>query len=191
MTMHAFIFAETDVELWGLSTRRRLERILKKLGVECWIGRPVAPAGDSILLLRGDYLYDERLVQSMTKRHGTVLQIATEAGKRSIAAHVAAEDGPAVRDLLDGKKGAEDFPSLSFETPQTLSGHYQMKLRKIDSPYLLPISEENKRQLEKRLFSGSYKGVTDLVTKWVWPRPRDGRPGCAFAGGSRPTRSPR
>jgi hypothetical protein len=46
-----------------------------------------------------------------------------------------------------------------------------MKLRKIDPPYLLPITEENKEKLEKRLFSGSYKGVTDLVTKWIWPWP--------------------
>src|SRR6185295_9499511 len=25
--------------------------------------------------------------------------------------------------------------------------------------------------LERHLFDGSYKGITDLVTKWVWPAP--------------------
>mgnify|MGYP001820108649 FL=1 len=46
-----------------------------------------------------------------------------------------------------------------------------MELRKFDVPYLLPISDNNRRTLEKRLFDGSYKGVTDLVTKWLWPTP--------------------
>ena len=37
--------------------------------------------------------------------------------------------------------------------------------------YVLPISEENRRTLESELFTRSYKGVTDLVTKWLWPVP--------------------
>jgi phosphatidylglycerophosphate synthase len=74
-------------------------------------------------------------------------------------------------DFLLGKAGCGNLPSLSFETPQTLVGTYFKKLRKIDPPYLLPVSESNQRKLEQRLFSGSYKGVTDLVTKWLWPKP--------------------
>jgi phosphatidylglycerophosphate synthase len=35
----------------------------------------------------------------------------------------------------------------------------------------LPVTPENKPNLERRLFDASYKGVTDLVTKWVWPHP--------------------
>jgi len=172
MTVHALIFAETPVQLWGLSSRQRLERILKKMNIDSWLDHPAAAsAGDSILLLRGDYLYDERLIQNLTQKPGTVLQIATKGGEKAIAAHVAAHDALFVRDFLDGNRSCENLPSLSFETPQTLVATYQKKLRKFDPPYLLPITEENKRKLEQRLFSGSYKGVTDLVTKWLWPRP--------------------
>ncbi|MGB4598393.1 MAG: CDP-alcohol phosphatidyltransferase family protein [Trichlorobacter sp.] len=60
---------------------------------------------------------------------------------------------------------------MTFETPLTLGSTYLKELRKIDPPYLLPITQENKLRLEQRLFAGSYKGVTDLVTKWLWPRP--------------------
>lgn len=172
MTVHALIFAETPVRLWGLSSRQRLERILKKMNIDSRLDHPAAiPDGDSILLLRGDYLYDERLIQNLIQKPGTVLQIVTEEGKRAVAAHVAAQDALSVRDLLDGGAGGETSLSLSFETPQTLVSTYQKKLRKIESPYLLPITEENREKLEKRLFSGSYKGVTDLVTKWIWPWP--------------------
>lgn len=172
MTVHALLFAETPIKLWGLSSRQRLERILKKLDIQSWLDNPAAaPRGDSILLLRGDYLYDERLIQNLIQKPGTVLQTATGGENRAVAAHVAATDAALVRDVLEGKSDSGKLPSLSFETPQTLGGTYLKRLRKIDPPYLLPISEADSRRLEQRLFSGSYKGVTDLVTKWLWPRP--------------------
>ncbi|MBW1645989.1 MAG: CDP-alcohol phosphatidyltransferase family protein, partial [Deltaproteobacteria bacterium] len=52
-----------------------------------------------------------------------------------------------------------------------LASKYLLQLRKLDQPFVLPITTQNRRQLEKLLFSWSYKGVTDLVTKWVWPAP--------------------
>jgi len=172
MTIHALMIAETPVQLWGLSSRQRLERILKKMNINSWLDHPsAAHAGDSILLLRGDYLYDERLIRNLTQKPGTILQIATEGGRKAVAAHVKEQDALRLRDLLDGNTGGEIPLSLSFETPQTLASTYHMTLRKVDSPYLLPITEENRGKLEKRLFSSSYKGVTDLVTKWVWPWP--------------------
>lgn len=172
MTVHALILAEAPIRLWGLSSRQRLERILKKINITSVIDDPESVSReDSILLLRGDYLYDERLIRNLVQKSGTVLQTAAEAGSRPVAAHVAASDALAVREVLDGNPGSAFPPSLSFETPQTLAPTYMKQLRKIDPPYLLPIVEEDREKLERRLFSGSYKGVTDLVTKWLWPRP--------------------
>lgn len=172
MTVHALILAEAPIRLWGLSSRQRLERILKKINITSVIDDPESVSSeDSILLLRGDYLYDERLIRNLVQKSGTVLQTAAEAGSRPVAAHVAATDALLVRDVLNGNPGSAFPPSLSFETPQTLAPTYMKQLRKIDPPYLLPIVEENREKLERRLFSGSYKGVTDLVTKWLWPRP--------------------
>ncbi len=172
MTVHALILAETPVKLWGLSSRQRLERILKKINITSVIDNPeTVSREDSILLLRGDYLYDERLIRNLVQKSGAVLQTATEAGSKPVAAHVAAADALVVRDVLNGNPGCMFPSSLSFETPQTLAPTYMKQLRKIDPPYLLPIVEGDREKLEKRLFSGSYKGVTDLVTKWLWPRP--------------------
>lgn len=172
MTVHALILAETPVKLWGLSSRQRLERILKKINITSVIDNPeTVSREDSILLLRGDYLYDERLIRNLVQKSGTVLQTATEAGSKPVAAYVAAADALVVRDVLNGNPDCTFPSSLSFETPQTLAPTYMKQLRKIDPPYLLPIVEGDREKLEKRLFSGSYKGVTDLVTKWLWPRP--------------------
>ncbi len=48
---------------------------------------------------------------------------------------------------------------------------YVGKLLKAAMPMVLPIRADRQAALERYLFYGSYKGVTDLITKWVWPEP--------------------
>ena len=50
-------------------------------------------------------------------------------------------------------------------------GAFDHQLRKAKAPLVEPVSEETKRALEGQLYGSSYKGITDLVTKFVWPRP--------------------
>jgi phosphatidylglycerophosphate synthase len=173
MTVHALIVAESPVQLWGISSRQRLERILKKLNIDSWIDNPeAAGSDDTVLLLRGDYLYDGLLIQNLIQKPGTVLQLATDGNNQPIAAHVAAADARKAVDFVEDNTNDGALPAgMTFETPLTLGSTYLKELRKIDPPYLLPITQENKLRLEQRLFAGSYKGVTDLVTKWLWPRP--------------------
>jgi len=37
--------------------------------------------------------------------------------------------------------------------------------------YALEVTPETVENIEWRMFKGTYKGATDLVTKWLWPRP--------------------
>lgn len=172
MAINLRILKENSIRLWGLSSRDRLERMLKKAGVSCDpVGNQPAAGQDSVMLFRGDFLYDQRIVVKMIDAVGTLLEIKTATGSRLVAAHVSVELADYVETLLceDAKS---DYPSeLRVETPDTLVSSYLMELRKFDAPYLLPVAEGNRRSLEKRLFAGSYKGVTDLVTKWLWPIP--------------------
>lgn len=75
------------------------------------------------------------------------------------------------RRWLAGEAGAGELAGTRVETADSLSPSYTQKLLKSDPPVVLPIRPENLHALERHLFDGSYKGVTDLVTKWVWPRP--------------------
>lgn len=171
MTVHAYTFAEAPILLWGLSSRQRFERILKKSNITSWPNDlDSIPTTDLVLLLRGDYLYDERLIRGLVDKPGTLLQTADSDG-HPVAACVPAQEAALVLGFLNGEIDREQLPPLSLATPQTLTTTYLKALRKIDPPYLLPITRGNRRQLENRLFSGSYKGVTDLVTKWLWPVP--------------------
>ncbi|HYD48980.1 MAG TPA: CDP-alcohol phosphatidyltransferase family protein, partial [Terriglobales bacterium] len=67
--------------------------------------------------------------------------------------------------------GSGSVAGLAVETPETLSSAYVQKLLKADRPVVAKISPDKQALLERHLFDGSYKGITDLVTKWVWPAP--------------------
>lgn len=47
----------------------------------------------------------------------------------------------------------------------------RQNLKKRDPLYVLPVTNDNCRMLESELLTRYYKGVTDLVTKWLWPVP--------------------
>jgi phosphatidylglycerophosphate synthase len=172
MAIHVRILQENTVRLWNLSSRERLERMLKKAGVSVSNedSSPVAEE-DSVLLLRGDFLYDQRILLNMIDNVGVVLETNASGSPRPVAAHVSAELAERMETVLCSDVGCDYPTDLRRESPDTLASAYLKELRKFDSPYLLPISENNRRRLEKRLFAGSYKGVTDLVTKWLWPIP--------------------
>ena len=172
MSIHVRILQESSLKLWALSSRERLERMLAKAGVRCGLPEVPPVSGESsVLLLRGDFLYDQRIVKNMVDSVGMVLEIDTPQGARPVAAHVNMELADRMEAILSDDD-RRDYPEgLRQETPETLVNAYLMELRKFDVPYLLPISDNNRRTLEKRLFDGSYKGVTDLVTKWLWPTP--------------------
>ncbi|MEE4464832.1 CDP-alcohol phosphatidyltransferase family protein, partial [Azotobacter chroococcum] len=55
--------------------------------------------------------------------------------------------------------------------PDTVASGLQAQLRKFDPPWVIRITGGEREQLEKSLFNGAYKGVTDFVTRCVWPVP--------------------
>lgn len=172
MPVCAYIVEESPVRLWGLSSRQRLDRVLKRAGV-CDVVNDLdsVAQGNSVLLLRGDHLYDDRVINSLVNTGSVLLRIPSSQTPIAVAAHVSSDVASKALDVLRGRAAGESLPGVRTETPGTLSCSFEQRLRKCDPPFVLPITEGNRRNLEDRLFSWSYKGVTDLVTKWVWPRP--------------------
>jgi phosphatidylglycerophosphate synthase len=160
------------VLIWGLAPEERLRRALRAAGcaqvesVEANGALPAAASG-SLLLLRSDFIFDERLVRAMLTAPGTLL--ITETGV-AVAAHVAAARAPEIAGPL-ASGAAPGAAELRAVTPGQLVPAYTAQLRKVEPPYLCEARPGLARAIEERTFSASYKGVTDLVTKWVWPRP--------------------
>lgn len=171
MSMYWHICYESDIRLWGLTSRERFERMLIRLEiVDALRDLNDLPEGSSVLILRGDYIFDERVLRSLSKEQNVILKMKTGRGAIPVAAHVDASGARSVLEEMQ-KEQLLELPNMRAVTLEDLSGSFSNELRKADLPYVLPIREDNRKLLEQHLFSGSYKGVTDLVTKFCWPVP--------------------
>ena len=172
MPHYVYIVSDTPLTLWGLSSRERLRRLFTRLGSFIFLDALDAlPPDASVLLLRGDFLYDERILKRLIHEEQTLLQVPVKSQHISVAASVPASLAPQASHLLSYPSDSPRLPNVHTVQLHEWSAGFQEQLRKFDPPYVLPITADNQRALEEHLYSGSYKGVTDLITKWAWPIP--------------------
>jgi phosphatidylglycerophosphate synthase len=172
MQLYTYIYRECPVKIWGLTSRQRIERVLKADGKSKMVHDLNALHDDDfVLILRADHLFDDRLVKYLAATPNIVLQLNGGPKKVAVAAHVPASIAHQALDVIEETAMAESLPDVKTQTLETLSISFQERIRKFDPPFVLSISAEKSRDLERRLFAWSYKGVTDLITKWVWPIP--------------------
>ena len=172
MPLYAHIVQKSPVQVWGLTSYQRLKRVLNGVGVTDIVENIASvPQNVSVLLLRGDFLFDDRLVDYMVATADILLQVPDAQTDVVVAAHVSSDLALQALEVVAGTLTATSLPGVNIETLETLSVSFQQRLRKFEPPFVLPVSPENQKDLEGRLFNWSYKGVTDLVTKWAWPRP--------------------
>jgi phosphatidylglycerophosphate synthase len=172
MTVYSHIIDDSPVQIWGLTSRQRILRVLHSAGVTDIVDDIASlPENSSVILLRGDYLFDDRVIKYMVDSQDVLLQVLDGPTPVIAAARVSSNLAGQAADVLDGTVGAGSLPEVNTETLETLSISFQQRLLKFEPPFVLLITAENQRDLESRLFTWSYKGVTDLVTKWAWPRP--------------------
>lgn len=171
MSVSAYIVNDPNIRLWNLTSRLRYQRMLSRMGVENFLDNlNELPLDNSLLILRGDFLFDARIFSFLLRQTNVVLEVKTEAGLLPVVAHV---DSSLASSTCAGmqRERTRDMANLQSVTLTDLSISFSNELRKTDHPYVFPIREDNRVVLEEHLFTGSYKGVTDLVTKFLWPVP--------------------
>lgn len=160
------IVGACEARLFGMSAEERQRRAMARAGVTDiarWDSSAALPA-ERVLLLCADWILDGVLVLDLAAGEPRVL--VTEDGS-PVAATVDAADAAATVAALTGT-GA--LPAhLPRVTAAQLSTAYRGKLRKREVPYALHLTPQTARAVEARMFVGSYKGVTDIVTKYCWP----------------------
>jgi len=165
----SYVSSGRDLRVWGLSPRERLRHALAARGIE-EVADPSAVSGDRpVLLLRDDCVYDDSVLDGLLRSPGARLVAATAGDARPLAAHVPAERAEDARAWLVG--AGDPPPETHATTPEALGGGVSSKLRKRQPPYCLDLAITDVRTAERRIYQAAYKGVTDLVTKYVWPRP--------------------
>ena len=170
MTIHAYLIGDSAVVLWGITSRERIRRQLAACpDVQLVADRDKLAHADSVLLLRADYLFEVRTLTALLERRGILMH-----GDLAAAAHVPADQVDSAIAILSRGPGKSspaaataEFESFDAEALQSFEG----TLRRTDPPTLAPLRDEDRARLTDRLYGSAYKGITDLVTKFWWPRP--------------------
>ncbi|MGH8034543.1 MAG: CDP-alcohol phosphatidyltransferase family protein [Lysobacterales bacterium] len=168
MTISALVLAEAPTKLWGLSSSERLRRQLKEIGGVIGPGPEASlPASGQVLLLNGSYLFEIRTLQGLLARPDSML--FAPADGRPAAAFVDAARARETMDFL-AQPGASMPAGLHALHPGDLAA-FNRALRSVHPPLLEIITEARHEELENLLYGHAYRGITDFVTKFLWPRP--------------------
>ena len=183
-TVHAEGGPTAPVKVWGLSPAERLRRTLRAASVpEAQIATgtscPPIPPDSPVLVFRTDYVFDERLIralieQGLASSDVRSLGLVDPDTPTTIVAVVTT--GSQIEALLpcltaSVPVGTVQREHLPRRVPADLVPAYFSALRKYDPPYLLRVGTSSLTRVENHMFRASYKGITDVVTKWVWPLP--------------------
>lgn len=154
------IVGASALSVWSLPSAERLRRQLQRAGATAQTG------AQRSVLLRADWVFDESLVKALARRD--IDCTLTDGKGECVAANVIAARAVELHSQLASGVAPSDLQRLDAVT---LVGNYNDALRKREAPILLPLTAENQRNIEARVFQGSYKGVTDFITLYIWPRP--------------------
>lgn len=148
---------------WGMKTQERIRRLgrAQKLPVGAE-GTAEAPA----LLASCVHAFDPAWLRHFAKLPGEALTLdgvpviahCRTAEERAIA-EAAMRDGAALpADAGLTAVAMEDGASILNE-----------QLRKREQPFAMPLTPQTLRAAERASYFGAYKGVTDVLTKYLWP----------------------
>lgn len=151
---------ESKETVWGLTPRGRLERALARVGT-------VVTGESGGLIFRADMILDEALVKALAQHPDKAL---LDGRGRPIAVHCTRMLDQAKAAIESGRR--EDLPGdIICLDAAGLASNYNKALRRKGAPYTFALDEMSTRDIERRMYMESYKGVTDVVTKHVWPVP--------------------
>ncbi|MDA0821113.1 MAG: CDP-alcohol phosphatidyltransferase family protein [Proteobacteria bacterium] len=165
------VVGECNVQLWSLSASERHERAFARHGIRAPSDRDRI-AHETIIAVRADYLLSGDLVAAICKRANTLLTDPEH--KVVVAIHAPATFQDQAVKLLqqsDFSPQQDVIADLEVLGPIELGTRYDNVLRKRATPFALPYSTTSIDELEQKTFGAAYKGATDFVTKWCWPRP--------------------
>lgn len=153
-------------KVWGMSPQSRTQAQITELFPDAVIQKnPETFAGDRIILLRDDVIYSDNFLAGLTNHTETLF---TGEDDTPVAANVE-------KDRLDKTASwlvrQSDPPSLPRLAPDKAGLVYNDALRRRSIPYAVVVTKDSKGEIERRLYMESYKGVTDIVTKYLWPIP--------------------
>lgn len=129
-----------DARIWGMTSAERVRRLMAQE-----IKQPIAEGYN--LHINLDYVFDPLLLRLALQMPGT----AFTDGAIPVVGQWQGETPDETVDL------------------STRPSFYNRKLRKKETPFAMRLTPETRYKIERASYFGAYKGVTDLLTKYLWP----------------------
>ena len=146
---------------FGMDARDRACRLATNAGFEC---AEAAQGGRAALFASMAYAWDPAWLKAMRSRPRVVLTL----GGKPVLAHVPAdEDATGAVAALESGTTLEGFEQLASETAELSYA----ELRKRDRPFVLPLDPKDPEPVERAAYDAAYKGVTDILTLYLWRKP--------------------
>lgn len=143
---------DPPVRLFGRTARARAEQVAVKAGLA--VSDHDDPGRNRILADMG-YAWDPAWLAELKNRPATVLTL----------------DGqPVLTHVPSGQSSDADRSGFETLDARTASLSY-FELRKRERPFVLPLDPANPLPVERALYDAAYKGVTDVLTLYLWRRP--------------------
>jgi phosphatidylglycerophosphate synthase len=146
---------------FGLDSRDRACRIATNAGFDC---ADSPQAGEAALLASMAYAWDPAWLKAMRSRPRTVLTL----GGKPVMAHVpAGQDAEPVMAGIESGAVVPGYDPIAAETEELSYA----ELRKRDRPFVMLLDPADPEPVERAAYDASYKGVTDVLTLYLWRRP--------------------
>jgi phosphatidylglycerophosphate synthase len=151
----------TEARPFGMDARERACRLATNAGLEC-VDAP--ESGRAALLASMHYAWDPAWLKAMRTRPATMLT----AGGEPVMVHVPADgNAEAAAAGLEDRQAVQGYELLPAETAELSYA----ELRKRERPFVMPLDPDNAEAAERAAYDAAYKGVTDVLTLYLWRRP--------------------
>lgn len=137
--MRVELIGDNQTRIWGMTNAERVRRIAHENGWD------VGGSGGPAVSVDLTYAFDPSWLRHVARHEGSRLTL----GGRDV--------------LVNGVGDGEVFAA------EDERGILNEQLRKRERPFVLPLTNANLPAIERASYLGAYKGVTDVLTKYLWP----------------------
>ena len=143
-----------STRLWGLTAEERLRRIARAQKLEI--------RSDGEVLVNLGFAFDPSWLKLAAAKPALVIT----RGGVPVVAHAVGDREEIRRAMEQGLPHPGAGEIMAWETSADLEDE---QLRKKERPFMDRLAPETVPGLERASYFGAYKGVTDLLTKYLWP----------------------
>ena len=145
--------------LWGLTPEERLRRIAGAQGL--------GMGGEGrVILADVDFAFDPFWLRWAAEGAGRAI---TRGGRVVLAHCLDSACAAAVRQAMTERRPLGESGDLELVAYESFGSVHDLQLRKREQPFIERLTDASRPSLERQTYYASYKGVTDLLTKCLWP----------------------